>query len=262
MNMSNRRKAFVIASLAVGIGLLAWVGFVRQPADEQVAGMMGAAYRYREGQITDKDVVLGDTGTQQFLQSDAFHKLMTDPEARAVLASPGFQAFKDNPGLALAAAGMISRSEFANNPELRKYMADLMLGADFKKTAELAAVSAEFANSPELRKKAVEFMSSAEFANNPELRKHMADLYLGADFKKTADLAQVAEFANNPELRKKAVEFMSSAEFANNPELRKHMADLMLGADFKKTAELAWMPVTYANRTQPTTRTEEVMSST
>src|SRR5262245_23074197 len=180
MNMSNKRKAFVIASLAVGIGLLAWVGFVRQPADEQVAGTIGAASRYRAGQITDKDVVLGDTETQQFMQSDAFHKLVTDPEARRILASPGFQAFRENPGFAMAVAELMKRPEFAQKPELLRTVGELAARPEFAQKPELlssvAAIAArpEFAQKPELVRAAAQIAARPEFAQKPELMSAVA----------------------------------------------------------------------------------------
>jgi hypothetical protein len=49
------------------------------PVDKGVEGTIGAAKRYQAQQISDKDVVLGDTSAQQFIQSDTFVRLLKDP---------------------------------------------------------------------------------------------------------------------------------------------------------------------------------------
>src|SRR5207248_8869556 len=53
---------------------------------------IGAEQKYQAPQIGDSDVVLGDAAAQEFLQSEAFDRLLKDPEARSLLADKSVQA--------------------------------------------------------------------------------------------------------------------------------------------------------------------------
>jgi len=81
--------------------------------DQGSEGTVGAAARYRVQQLDGKDVVLGDSDIQQFLQSDTFDRLVRDErtrnllsnaQLRTALASAEFRAVLANPALASALA--------------------------------------------------------------------------------------------------------------------------------------------------------------
>jgi hypothetical protein len=73
-----------------GIGVVAaaviiYFAFLNpSPSDEDVAGAIGVAKQYRADQITEADVVLQEPEVQELLQSDFFHKLVTDADFRKV----------------------------------------------------------------------------------------------------------------------------------------------------------------------------------
>ena len=88
--MTSRKVLLGIAAAAViAIALFAVKGF--PPVGPGAEGTVGAAQRYQSQQIEGKDVVLQDAAVQQLLQSDSFRRLISDKEARAVLATKDFQ---------------------------------------------------------------------------------------------------------------------------------------------------------------------------
>ena len=99
----SKRILFIVGALAViALGYLGVRGY--PPVDQGAVGTVGAAKRYESEQIATKDVNLQNPQLQEFMQSDAFHSLMANPEAVKVLrsetfqqalASPSFKDFKD-----------------------------------------------------------------------------------------------------------------------------------------------------------------------
>jgi hypothetical protein len=86
------RKAMwgLAAAAAVVLSVYVIKGF--PPVDRGTEGTIGAAQKYQAPQIGDKDVVLGDAAAQEFLQSEAFDRLLKDPQARSLLADKSVQA--------------------------------------------------------------------------------------------------------------------------------------------------------------------------
>ena len=82
--------------IGVGIVAVAALGYFAiegyPPVDEGAEGTVGAAKRYRSEQITRQDVQVETDQLQAFMQSEVFHKLMTDEAARKAISAPEVQA--------------------------------------------------------------------------------------------------------------------------------------------------------------------------
>ncbi|MBA3888841.1 MAG: hypothetical protein H0X67_24415, partial [Acidobacteria bacterium] len=102
--MSNRAK-LVWGTSAIAVALLAGVWFYGTPrVDEGADATIGAAKRYQAPQIAAKDVELGDTEVQAFMQSDTFDRILKDENARKLLANAEMRAMFANPDLSAAFA--------------------------------------------------------------------------------------------------------------------------------------------------------------
>ncbi len=88
----SRKMVFIGGGIVVAVALVAWYGLSQRPAGDEVTGAIGAVEKYREEQIGDQDVVLGDSA--ESLAHVPFGDLLTDA---AVL---------ENASLQLAAAAV------------------------------------------------------------------------------------------------------------------------------------------------------------
>src|SRR5262249_54126878 len=95
-----------VAVVVAVIGLVLYLGVSKSPKHEDVAGTVGAAQRYRAGQLTAADVQLENMDLQRFMQTDVFHRLVTDPAARKALSSPDFGKIAADPQIARALASL------------------------------------------------------------------------------------------------------------------------------------------------------------
>lgn len=86
----------VMKKAMIGVAAAAAVAFVFfslsgwPPADNS-QGAIGAAKRYNAEQITEADVALGDTSAQEFVQSETFAKIVSDPNAVKLLSDASFR---------------------------------------------------------------------------------------------------------------------------------------------------------------------------
>ena len=91
--MSSRAKiVFGISAAAVALLIGVYMMGFYPPVDEGAA-TIGAAKRYQAPQMAAKDVKLGDTQAQTFMQSETFDRILKDPNARKLLANAKFQEF-------------------------------------------------------------------------------------------------------------------------------------------------------------------------
>jgi hypothetical protein len=79
----------VMGAAAAVLIVLKMAGY--PPASDGTEGTIGAAQRYQSQQISDADVKVKDAELQKFLQSDAFHRLVSDKAARQALADKNVQ---------------------------------------------------------------------------------------------------------------------------------------------------------------------------
>src|SRR6476646_2235668 len=99
---SNNRRMILTSAAIVAVGLGAYgLGRVYPPLGPS-AGTVGAAQRYVNAQVGEKDVTLGDTSVPQLMQSDAFEAMVHNPAGRKLARDPNFGALAQNP-LAMAA---------------------------------------------------------------------------------------------------------------------------------------------------------------
>src|SRR6476469_3777974 len=98
--MAKKVLIGLAAAAAIVLCVLAYTGF--PPAGHGVEGTIGAATRYRAEQIKSSDVKITDAEVQDFMQSDVFHKLVSDKAARQALANPAVAAALANPASSAA----------------------------------------------------------------------------------------------------------------------------------------------------------------
>ena len=96
------------------------------PPSEGTEGTIGAAQRYQSPQIADADVKLTDAQLQAFMQSDAFHALISDKAARQALANKEFQKALANDAIRQALASDVVRQALANDAVRQALANDLM----------------------------------------------------------------------------------------------------------------------------------------
>src|SRR5580765_8173350 len=113
---NNRRMILTSAAiLAVGVGAYG-LGRVYPPLGPS-AGTIGAAQRYVNSQIGDKDVTLGDTSVPELMQTDAFEAMVHNPAFRTLAKDANFQALAQNPvAMAALAQNAPAFQALANNP--------------------------------------------------------------------------------------------------------------------------------------------------
>src|SRR5438270_6573791 len=116
LTSNNRRMILTTAGvLAVGLGAYG-LGRVYPPLGPS-AGTVGAAQRYVNPLVSDKDVTLGDTSVPQLMQSDAFEAMVRDPSFRKLVRDPNFSALAQNPAaMAALASNAAAFQSLAQNP--------------------------------------------------------------------------------------------------------------------------------------------------
>jgi hypothetical protein len=79
------RKAMwgLAAAAAIVLAVFTVIGF--PSANRGTEATIGAAQKYQAPQLAEGDVKVGDASVQEFLQSEAFDRLLKDPQARALL---------------------------------------------------------------------------------------------------------------------------------------------------------------------------------
>jgi hypothetical protein len=85
------------AAAAVVLAFFIVTGFPK--VDRGTEATIGAAQRYQAQQLSNKDVVVGDTQIQEFLQSETFDRLMKDESARRLLSNQSVRLALSNPEL-------------------------------------------------------------------------------------------------------------------------------------------------------------------
>lgn len=89
--MTKKAMWSLAAAATIALAVLSYTGF--PSVGRGTEGTIGAAKKAEQPQLTDKDVVLGDTAAQEFLQSPEFDQLMKDPDARNLLADGALNAY-------------------------------------------------------------------------------------------------------------------------------------------------------------------------
>jgi hypothetical protein len=137
--MTSRRAMWVLAAAAaVVLGIFIVKGF--PVVDRGTEATIGAAQRYQAEQLSNKDVVVGDTQVQEFLQSEAFDRLIKDDSAKQLLSDRSVRAALSNPelmrqltddGVRAALVDADVRAAFAND-NLRSQLSQGLANADLQ----------------------------------------------------------------------------------------------------------------------------------
>ena len=163
--MAGKSKAFIAGGFVVGLGLIAYLAFVRPPSNGDVSGTIGAAKKYRSETMTPADVVLGDQETQQILQSAEFHRIMADPDARKVLGSHAFAE-----AMAAPEVQKILTEQGFQQAISSPIVAALLQNSDFRKVAGDEAMANLLASPKIAQLYAGPELASSPRPNQPEMK--------------------------------------------------------------------------------------------
>ena len=184
----GKGKVFVIGG-AIVIALAAIVivsgNFWPPKHNEDVAGTIGVAQRYRTEQVKTGDVELQGLDIQKFLQTDTFHRLISDPATAKALADPDFAKLVGNPDTA----------KFLGNPDTARFLGN--------------PDTAKFLGSPD----------TAKFLGNPDTAKFLGNPDTAKFFAKNPDDA--AKVFSNTELAKVITTNVDFAKYVSAPEFSK-----------------------------------------
>ena len=174
----------IAAAAVVVLGLFALNGYPTLGRDTE--GSIGQAKRATEPQMAAKDVVLGDTKAQEFMQSDVFDKLMKDPAARQMLSDASMRAELSDANLRGGLADA-SLSQALKSADVRAALADADLRgalADANVQAALADANFRLALADlGMRKKLTDTAAKQALANTDlqaALRKHQIQAALSS----------------------------------------------------------------------------------
>ena len=121
----NKRNVFIGVSVAVAAALLVSHYTLDFPGGgSSLSGTVAPAQRYRTPQTQAQDVKLGDQSIAQVMQSDAFDRLIKDPQVRALAQDASFKALAANPeAFKMMAAHPEAFAAMAARPEAFAVMA-------------------------------------------------------------------------------------------------------------------------------------------
>ena len=224
VTLMTTRKAMWVLAAAAAVALAVFVvkGFPR--VDRGTEATIGAAQRYQAQQLSNKDVVVGDSHIQEFLQSETFDRLMKDDSARRLLSDRSVRAAlsdaelvrqltDDSVRAALADAGV--RAAFADD-NLRNQLSQGLTDANLRlRIVNDAALSSGVVAHILADANMVAALSNKAVWNalaNADLRSALAANYAAAALRSPA-------FVNA----------LSSPAFAN--ALASHLADAQLSAN-------------------------------
>ena len=144
------------AAAAVLLAVFTVIGF--PTADRGTEATIGAAQKYQGGQLAAGDVKVGDASVQEFLQSDAFDRLLKDPDARAILSDMRIRTQLASRDFANSLSDMQKRAQLANNDLYRFFSdsaairaLDLRMGSGLKADAALLKMAQDNALSAATR---------------------------------------------------------------------------------------------------------------
>jgi len=196
------RKAVLglAAAAAVVLAVYTIKGF--PPVDRGTEGTIGAAQKYQAPQIGDNDVVLGDAAAQEFLQSEAFDRLLKDPEARSLLADKSVQAQLKNVAFLKAARDPAVRDGLTSQA-LMKVLANHETRDEF--TAQLKATLSQQAVS----------QASATSIRSAVARDAVAQLMMDLSMKQALANPGVRSALANPDFQSVLMKHDLAAGFLN-----------------------------------------------
>jgi uncharacterized protein YjbI with pentapeptide repeats len=96
----SKRALWIGTAVAAAAVVIAAFVFKFPPGGENVSGTVVPAQRYRAEQIKAADVKLGDQAVAQVMQSEAFERIIKDPQLRALALDATFQSLARGNALA------------------------------------------------------------------------------------------------------------------------------------------------------------------
>jgi hypothetical protein len=118
---STNKRTLTMVAVAAVIGAVAYYGSQSPPVEDEAAGTIAPAKRYRGEQISSEDIQLGDQGVQRLMQTDAFARLQNDPDFAALVRDPAFAKLAGDPAFA----------KLASDPAFARLVNDPSLSASF-----------------------------------------------------------------------------------------------------------------------------------
>jgi hypothetical protein len=166
------------AAAAITLAFFAGRGF--PPVGTGTEGTIGAAKRYQAQQLSDKDVVLGDTEAQAFLQSDAFTQLINDEASRKLLSDANVRGALRSDALvksladrgALRALSSVELARLVRDPSLKSALMQKLHDAGLKPSVAGAALSRNISDAE--MKSAMKNADLMRVLNDAELMRAMA----------------------------------------------------------------------------------------
>ena len=117
------RKAMwgLAAAAAVVLVIYTVIGF--PIANRGTEATIGAAQKYQTPQLAAGDVKVGDASVQEFLQSEAFDRLIKDPQARSILTDSRIHAQLTNKDFTNSIANAQTRQQLSSD-NLHQFFGD------------------------------------------------------------------------------------------------------------------------------------------
>src|SRR6187200_3257811 len=117
------RKALIGLAAAAAVVLVVFAITGYPPVGKDTQGTIGQAQRYQaaQPQLAAKDVKLGDTAAQQFMQTDVFDRLIKDEASRKLLGDAAVRQMLADPAL-IAALKDPAVSQALKNEALRNFL--------------------------------------------------------------------------------------------------------------------------------------------
>jgi hypothetical protein len=240
----NRKLGAAVVFSVVALGVASFV-FDFPPKQQDITGTIAPAERYRAPQAGAEAVKLGDQTIAQLMQSDAFDKIVKDPELSAAAKDANFRALalvlsRNNDAAQRVMASMDASRMAADNVELAK-----MVMADARAARML--LEAVSADRKAAERKVAELMAEAKAANAVASIDYQA---MERAIRAQTEAARV--MLANPEASRAA---MANVELARlmlaNPEASRVLMSAVASARVASSADRAMMLQTLdANRAQ------------
>jgi len=221
--MTTRKAMWVLAAAAaVVLAVFIVTGFPK--VDRGTEATIGAAQRYQAQQLSNKDVVVGDTEIQEFLQSETFDRLMKDESARRLLSTHSVRQALSNPELVRQLTNDAARVTLLNANVLAAFADNNLLNQLSQGIAD-ANVRIKMVNDAALSGGVVAHILAD--ANMVAALKNQAvwSALTNADLRLTLSAGYAAAALRSPAF----VNALQSPAFAN--ALASHLADAQLSAN-------------------------------
>ena len=206
-----------------GVGAAAILVFIitgYPPTGSGSEGAIGAARRDQTAQVAAADVKVTDPAVQQFIQSDAFDKVMKDPQARSFMSQVASNSALSQAVSSVAQSHLMSNAQVASLFSNQAY-AQVMSSASFAQLMSNSATASQLASLSAAASQAA--ASNAAAASNSATQT-FAQLASSQQFSQLASSQHFAQLASTAAF----VQLMSNSGFAqamSNPPFAQAMSN-------------------------------------